>query len=180
MAYKHRDSRTRALTRCSWSSIHRTMVLVVFAALPGIGIAGCVGEPAANGMSSTVALLTADDGAIESSRRSAPMAVILFQTPTECLTCSADTYHWIELTREAGGALLIVLSEAPTTEEAAAIKRMRLNFTVLREPLRIGHGVVPPAIAVFRGSDTLILEGRLTAPRRAELLDSIRRLVQQK
>ena len=180
MAHNCRRRRFGALSRCLWLAIHRTAVPVVIAALTGVGIAGCGGEHAANGISSTVALLTAGDSAIESSRRSAPMAVMLFQTPKECLTCSADTYRWIELVREAGGAFLIVLPEPPTTEEAAAIKRMRLNFTVLREPLRSAHGVVPPAIAVFRGLDTLILEGRLTATRRSELLDSTRRLLQQK
>lgn len=152
----------------------------VLAVLLSIGVAGCVGEPASSGMPSTLAPITAVDAAIERTRRGAPLSIILFQTPTECLTCSTDTYRWVELAREAGGELLIVLSEAPTKEETASLKRMRLNFTVLREPLHIGHGVVPPAIAVFRGPDTLILESRLTALRRSELLSSTRRMVQRK
>lgn len=180
MAYEHSGSRTTwALTRCFCPSIHSIVVLVALAVPPVIGITGCVEKPATNDMPSTVALSTTDNGAIERTKRSAPIAVILFQTPTECLTCSADTYRWIELTREAGGAFLIVLTEPPTAEEAAALKRMRLNFTVLREPVRHAYGVVPPALAVFRGPDTLILEGSLTPTRRSALLDSTRRMLQK-
>ena len=103
--------------------------------------------------------------------------MILFQTDG-CLTCSADTYRWIELTREAGGAFLIVLTE-PQQRKKQLRWRMRLNFTVLREPVRHAYGVVPPALAVFRGPDTLILEGSLTPTRRSALLDSTRRMLQK-
>ncbi len=180
MMDRYRTCGTRLRAHRVRPAISGTVALVGFATLCGIGMPACTEKSAANGGSSMTASLAAEDSVLEWTRRRAPVAVILFQTPTECLTCSADTYSWIELTREADGALLVVLTEPPTSDEAAALKRMRLNFTVMHEPFHRTPGLVPPAIAVFRGPDTLLLEGRLTALRRSKLLDSTRRLLQHK
>lgn len=160
--------------------MHTKIVLGVFAGFLCSGIAGCVRDPSASDMPSAAALESEDYGSLERATAGAPFAVILYQTPTECLTCSTDLYSWMEIAREGGGVFLIVLTQAPTKNEVEVMRRMRLNFTILRDPLRGAPGVAPPAIAVFRGPDTLILEGQLTAPRRLELLDSARRLLQQK
>lgn len=179
VSYERVGRNARVLSHPSWSPICGATAFAVFAALLGTGIAGCAGEPVAKANPSTSAHSTSSESVIETVRRSAPVAVVLFQTPADCLTCSADVNRWIELARESQGAFLIALSEEPTTEEASAIRRMRLNFTVLRAPHNSISGIVPPAIAVFRGADTLIFGDRLTAYRRSQLLDSARRALQR-
>jgi len=162
-----------------FGSQHRARsALVVLAALLGGVVAGCVGEPLEKAAPLASTSPTSDESAIETLRRSATVAVVLFQTPTECLTCSADLNRWIELARESGGAFLIALSEEPSVEEAAAIRRMRLSFTVLRNRRGRVSSIVPPAIAVFRGDDTLIFGQNVTANRRSKLLERARRALQ--
>ena len=173
------DRKARVVAHPSRSPAHCATALTLIAALLVTSIIGCAGEPVAKADPSTGALSISNDSAIETARRSASVAVVLFQTPTDCLTCSADLYRWIELARESHGAFLIALSEEPTPEETAAIKRLRLKFTVLREPQSRVPVVVPPAIAIFRGPDTLIFEDRVTAHRRSKLLDSARLALQR-
>lgn len=161
----------------SWLPVRTAAALTLVALL--LGMAGCTGEPTAKADPSTYVRSTSDESSIDTVRRSASVAVVLFQTPSECLTCSADLYRWIELARETQGAFLIALSENPTAEEAAAMKRMRLKFTVLRSPHRSTSAIVPPAIAVFRGPDTLVFEDHVTAKRRSQLFDNARRALQR-
>lgn len=171
--------RTRVVARPCWLPVQSATVLTLLALLLGAGTVGCSEEPVARADPSTNAPSISNEHVIEAVRRSASVAVVLFQSPTECLICSADLYRWVELARESQGAFLIALSEEPTTEETAAIKRMRLKFTVLRNPRSSTSAIATPAIAVFRGADTLIFEEQVTAHRRSQLLDSARRALQR-
>lgn len=179
MNTSRQNGTTSASARRACSATYETTAKVVLAALISISISvtACVEDPGRGNTPSTIASFDASGDATKNLRQSTPVTLVLIQTPTECLTCAADTYRWIELARETGGVFLITLSEEPSTAEAAALKRMRLKFTVQRGPLRIRDGVVPPAVVVLRGPDTLIVEGRLTARRRLELLDSARRIL---
>lgn len=144
-----------------------------------LGTMGCIDNSRPEQLRSSVAMPDLDRS-LGGARLGGGVTVILFQGPAGCLTCSGGTYHWIELTRQVEGDLLMVLTETPTVEEAAVLRRMRLNFTVVDELGRKGLRLTPPAIRVFDGADTLIFEGNLTARRRVRLLDSSRLLLRKK
>lgn len=90
--------------------MHTKIVLGVFAGFLCSGIAGCVRDPSASDMPSAAALESEDYGSLERATAGAPFAVILYQTPTECLTCSTDLYSWMEIAREGGGVFGIGIS----------------------------------------------------------------------
>ena len=172
----HYLNRTRSLARLFEL---RSSPAALVALLVGTGVQ-CSSGPSNSAAHSTRHSPHGVDTAVDTPRDASPVTVVLFQSPKECLTCSTDTYEWIELAREVGGALAIVLSAIPTEEEAAALRRMRLKYTVLHPPRRFGNAASPPALAVLRGTDTLIMEEELTATRRVQLRDSVRRVALRK